>query len=95
VNLDPRRNQPLVQWILSLPLEFHGDSAFASKYAYDFSLSRIVKPPFLVSKSLAIFGILVDALGIRINSLSDKYTNLLFDSANTGYAEVRIGLEVA
>ncbi|EPQ60983.1 hypothetical protein GLOTRDRAFT_53630 [Gloeophyllum trabeum ATCC 11539] len=25
---DPRRNQPLVDWILSLPLEFHGDSAF-------------------------------------------------------------------
>ncbi|KIY51336.1 hypothetical protein FISHEDRAFT_37321 [Fistulina hepatica ATCC 64428] len=26
---DPRRNAPLVDWILHLPLEFHGDSAFA------------------------------------------------------------------
>ena len=29
---DYRRVQPLVNWILSLPLEFHGDSAFASKF---------------------------------------------------------------
>jgi hypothetical protein len=28
---DPRRSQPLVDWILALPLEFNGDSAFASK----------------------------------------------------------------
>lgn len=26
---DPRRNKPLVDWILSLQLEFQGDSAFA------------------------------------------------------------------
>lgn len=25
---DPRRNKPLVDWVLSLPLDFHGDSAF-------------------------------------------------------------------
>ena len=42
-----------------------------------------------MSKSLAVVGILVDALGIRLNYLSDKYANLLFDNANTGYAEVR------
>ncbi|KAI0757312.1 ARM repeat-containing protein [Daedaleopsis nitida] len=29
VDRDPRRTEPLVKWILSLPLEFHGDSAFA------------------------------------------------------------------
>ncbi|KAL7285729.1 hypothetical protein ACG7TL_000834 [Trametes sanguinea] len=29
VERDPRRTAPLVKWILSLPLEFHGDSAFA------------------------------------------------------------------
>lgn len=45
---------------------------------------------FPVSKSLAVFGILVDALGIRFNSSSNKYANLLFDNANTGYAEVWI-----
>lgn len=32
MELDPRRNQPLVQWILSLPLEFHSDSAFESTW---------------------------------------------------------------
>lgn len=41
-----------------------------------------------MSKALAVFGILVDALGTRINSISDQYANLLFDNANTGYAEV-------
>ncbi|TFK89763.1 ARM repeat-containing protein [Polyporus arcularius HHB13444] len=29
VDRDPRRTEPLVKWILSLPLEFHSDSAFA------------------------------------------------------------------
>ena len=29
---DPRRTEPLVKWILSLPLDFHGDSAFASEF---------------------------------------------------------------
>lgn len=28
---DPRRNKPLIKWILSLPLEFQGDSAFTSE----------------------------------------------------------------
>ena len=28
---DPRRNKPLIKWILSLPLEFQGDSAFESE----------------------------------------------------------------
>jgi hypothetical protein len=60
-------------------------SDFFSFTFYRAALSVILQ----VSKSLAVFGILVDALGIRFNSLSDKYTNLLFDNANTGYAEVR------
>jgi proteasome activator subunit 4 len=30
-DLDPRRNQRLVDWMLSLPLDFHGNSAFDSK----------------------------------------------------------------
>lgn len=29
---DPRRNQPLVDWILSLSLDFSGDSAFQSRF---------------------------------------------------------------
>jgi proteasome activator subunit 4 len=71
LNRDPRRNQPLVNWILSLPLDFNGDSAFA------------------MTKTLSIFGILVHTMGIRFNYLADKYVKLLFENANTSYAEVR------
>ncbi|KAJ7225864.1 hypothetical protein GGX14DRAFT_422660 [Mycena pura] len=36
---DPRRNQPLIDWILELPLDFSGDSAFTmSKSLYLFGL---------------------------------------------------------
>ncbi|KAJ3843176.1 hypothetical protein F5878DRAFT_605646 [Lentinula raphanica] len=68
---DPRRNAPLVEWILSLPLEFNGDSAFE------------------MSKTLTIFTILIDHMGILISPLSDKYVNLLLDNVNTSYAEIR------
>jgi proteasome activator subunit 4 len=43
-----------------------------------------------VTKSLSLFGILVDALGIYSNPKSEPYVKLLFENANTGYAEVRI-----
>ncbi|KAF5375146.1 hypothetical protein D9758_000062 [Tetrapyrgos nigripes] len=68
---DPRRNGPLVNWILNLPLNFHAESALA------------------MSKCLTIFEVLVDGLGSRFNSQSDHYINLLFDNANTSYAEIR------
>lgn len=29
---DPRRVEPLITWIIGLPLELQGDSAFASAY---------------------------------------------------------------
>ncbi|KDR84826.1 hypothetical protein GALMADRAFT_233236 [Galerina marginata CBS 339.88] len=68
---DPRRNQPLVDWILSLPLEFNGDSAFE------------------MTKPLCLFGILVDALGIYFNHKAGLYVKMLFENANSGYAEMR------
>ncbi|KAJ3798132.1 hypothetical protein GGU11DRAFT_782291 [Lentinula aff. detonsa] len=68
---DPRRNAPLVDWILGLSLEFHGDSAFE------------------MSKSLTIFTILIDNMGILFSPMSDKYVNLLLDNVNTSYAEIR------
>ncbi|KAJ3807112.1 hypothetical protein F5876DRAFT_90743 [Lentinula aff. lateritia] len=68
---DPRRNAPLVDWVLGLPLEFNGDSAFD------------------MSKSLTLFTILVDNMGILFNSMADKYVNLLLDNVNTSYAEIR------
>lgn len=33
--------------------------------------------------------ILADSLGIYFNTKADKYIKLMFDNANTGYAEVR------
>ncbi|KAJ8084329.1 Proteasome activator BLM10 [Marasmius tenuissimus] len=68
---DPRRNKALVDWILSLSLDFNADSAFA------------------MNKTVTIFTTLVENLGVLFNPLSDKYVNLLFDSANTSYAEMR------
>ncbi|KAJ6501707.1 hypothetical protein C8R47DRAFT_1108448 [Mycena vitilis] len=68
---DPRRSQPLIEWILALPLDFTGDSAFA------------------MSKSLFMFGLLADALGVRFRPRADKSISLLFDNANNGYNEIR------
>ncbi|KAL5534546.1 hypothetical protein ACEPAG_1009 [Sanghuangporus baumii] len=75
--LDPNRNRALVDWILSLSLEFHSDSAFA------------------MSKTLSLFATLVNEMGIRFAGLSDRYINLLFDNAHTGYAEIRSGIAQA
>ncbi|KAG6866844.1 hypothetical protein C0991_008780 [Blastosporella zonata] len=69
-DLDPRRNKAMIDWVLALPLEFTGDSAFA------------------MSKSLAFFGILIDSLGIFFNTKAEKYAQILFENANTDYAEV-------
>ncbi|KAF9270517.1 hypothetical protein L218DRAFT_889040 [Marasmius fiardii PR-910] len=68
---DPRRNKPLVDWILGLPLDFNADSAFS------------------MNKTLTIFTTLVENLGTLFNPLSDRYVNILFDNANTSYAEMR------
>ncbi|KAK7058314.1 Proteasome activator BLM10 [Paramarasmius palmivorus] len=68
---DPHRNQPLVDWIFGLPLDFNADSAFA------------------MNKNLTVFITLVENLGLLFNPVSDKYVNLLFDNANTLYAEIR------
>ena len=43
-----------------------------------------------VSKPLTLFTILVDALGMYFNPKSEPYVKLLFENANTGYAEVSV-----
>lgn len=56
---------------------------------YNFSLRRAILTRLMsVTKALSVFGILIDSLGIRFNSRSDKYVGLLLANANTGYAEV-------
>lgn len=46
---------------------------------------------FPVSKSLSLFAILVDSLGVHFNPKSDKYVQIMFDNTNTSFAEVRVG----
>jgi proteasome activator subunit 4 len=41
-----------------------------------------------VNKTLCLFGAVVDCLQSRIFLVADKYIDVLFDNANTGYAEV-------
>ncbi|KAF9073820.1 hypothetical protein BDP27DRAFT_1318212 [Rhodocollybia butyracea] len=69
---DPRRNAPLIEWIMGLPLDFNRDSVFD------------------MSKTLVLFTSLVENMGILFSSMSDKYANLLLDSVNSSYAEVRV-----
>jgi proteasome activator subunit 4 len=42
-----------------------------------------------VNKTLTLFGTVVDCHQRRISDIADKYVDILFDNANTGYAEVR------
>ena len=55
-----------------------------------FSACQTVNDTLEVSKSLSLFGHLVDALGSRFKSRADRYIQLVFDNANTSYAEVII-----
>ena len=46
----------------------------------------------LANKTLSVLNMTSEALGMRFQSaLSDKYISVLFDNADTGYAEVREG----
>lgn len=44
---------------------------------------------FAMSKPITMLVILADSLGIYFNTKADKYIKLMFDNANTGYAETR------
>ncbi|THH09871.1 hypothetical protein EW145_g1718 [Phellinidium pouzarii] len=68
---DPQRSRPLIDWVLSLPLEFHSDSVFS------------------MSKSTGLFMNLANEMGIRFGAAADRYINMFFDNAHTGYAEIR------
>ncbi|KAG6910583.1 hypothetical protein DXG01_009534 [Tephrocybe rancida] len=72
-DLDPRRNKVMIDWVLALPLEFSGDSAFAS---------RSPSKPFVHDVELTGY------IGIFFNTKADKYAQILFDNANTDYAEL-------
>jgi proteasome activator subunit 4 len=42
-----------------------------------------------VNKTLTLFGTVIDCFQRRIIFVADKYMNMLYDNANTGYAEMR------
>ncbi|KAG1757297.1 hypothetical protein EDB19DRAFT_1924203 [Suillus lakei] len=74
LNLDPRRFQPLVNWILSLHLDFQGDSAFS------------------MTKALNVIVVFIDSVGVRFNHVSERYASILFDNADSNYAEIRTSI---
>lgn len=74
---------------MSMPLEFHGDSAFDSKFTSQQPCATLTDS-VTVNKTLTIFGGVLDNLGHGLKSVGDKYMNLLLENANTGYAEVSI-----
>ncbi|KAF7310620.1 hypothetical protein HMN09_00604800 [Mycena chlorophos] len=44
---------------------------------------------FAMSKSLYLFGLVADGLGVRFRPRADKSINMLLDNANNGYNEIR------
>jgi len=84
---DLRRNQPLVDWITSLPLDFAGDSAFQSKIYILSFLSSFDGGFLLVRKNLVLINGLIESTSFDVGL--DRYAELVFENANTSYAEVR------
>ncbi len=92
---DPRRYQPLTNWILSLPLEFTGDSAFESSSSLNWLVLRTQEQlDRLVKKSLSLVNILALSVGLFFNPIADKYVGTVLNNANTSYADVRSPLVV-
>src|SRR6266849_9121535 len=84
---DPRRVPALSDWILSLPLDFYGDSAFASMYE-PHHLPHGNSPVPLAIKSLTILGCFLDYVGYRDVPLLDRYFALLLEGMDVSFAEV-------
>lgn len=90
---DYRRIRPLVDAILALPLDFQGDSAFASRSA-TLDLCLLIIDLYSVSKALTLFNIVVDSCWTCFYPISDKYMNLFLANANTGYADVSASVDI-
>ena len=84
---DPRRVPALSDWILSLPLDFYGDSAFPSMYEpHHLSYGNSLPP--LAIKTLTILGCFLDYVGYRDVPLLDRYFPLLLGGTDVSFAEV-------
>ena len=86
---DPRRVPALSDWVLSLPLDFYGDSAFASMYEPHHLLYGN-SPASLAIKTLAILGCFLDNVGYRDVPLLDRYFALLLRGTDVSFAEVAV-----
>lgn len=86
---DPRRSAPLVNWLLSLRLDFQSDSAFACEWCTSVTKACCLSHTrFSVNKSLGLLSCLVDSTYLHFSNQSDKYIDLFFDNIGTGFAEV-------
>ena len=54
------------------------------------SMIRCITHRISVTKPLNAVVVLMDAMGVRFNPISEKYISLLFDNADSNYAEVPI-----
>lgn len=54
-----------------------------------FARRELLTKVLSVGKSMLVLEVLVECFGTRFRNLSDRYVNLMFDNANTNYAEVR------
>ncbi|KAH7915111.1 armadillo-type protein [Hygrophoropsis aurantiaca] len=50
---------------------------------------------FAMTKTLNVVVELIDAMGMRFYPMSEKYLSILFNNANTSYAEIRTGIATA
>lgn len=86
---DPRRVPALSDWILSLPLDFYSDSAFASMYE-PHHLPHGNSPATLAIKTLSILAIFLDYVGYRDVPLLDRYFPVFLGGMDVSFAEVPI-----
>lgn len=49
---------------------------------------KLIAHTISVTKSLNAVVVLMDAMGVRFNPISEKYVSLFFDNADSNYAEV-------
>ena len=84
---DPRRVPALSDWILSLPLDFYGDSAFASMYKPHYLPYGNLPAPLAI-KTIKILGCFLEYVGYRDVPLLDRYFPILLGGADVSFAEV-------
>ena len=84
---DLRRVPALSNWILSLPLDFYGDSAFASVYEPNHLPYGYSSAPLAI-KTLTILGCFLDTVGYRDVPLLNRYFAILLGGTDVSFAEV-------